>query len=76
MPIIDKKVNLNRMKKNTPEFYIWMNNVIACSITQNHIKEIVKHKCPKLKMSDAEISRNVELYKLLNKLRRINVHNI
>jgi len=36
--IIDKKVNLKNMKKNTPQYYIWINNVIDCSITTQQIK--------------------------------------
>jgi hypothetical protein len=70
MPMIDKKINLKTMKKNSPEFYIWMNNIISCSMTQNHIKEIVKHKCPKLKVTDEEITHQIKLYNLLNAVKR------
>lgn len=68
---IDKKVNLKNMKKNTPQYYIWINNVIDCSITTQQIKEVIKIKCPKLKITDEEIQHQRRLYILLDTLHKI-----
>lgn len=69
--IIDKKVNLKNMKKNTPQYYIWINNVIDCSITTQQIKEVIKIKCPKLKITDEELQQQRRLYILLDTLHKI-----
>lgn len=68
---IDKKVNLKNMKKNTPQYYIWINNVIDCSITIQQVKEVMKVKCPKLKITDEELQQQRRLYILLDTLHKI-----
>ena len=68
---IDKKVNLKNMKKNTPQYYIWINNVIDCSITIQQTKEVIKIKCPKLKITDEELQQQRRLYILLDTLHKI-----
>jgi hypothetical protein len=69
--MIDKSVDLKRMKIHTPEYYIWINNVIDCNITLDNAKKTIQYKCPHLKIADDELYRHRRLYILLNTLIKI-----
>jgi hypothetical protein len=69
--MIDKAVDLKRMKIHTPEYYIWINNVIDCNITLVNAKKTIQYKCPHLKITDDELYRHHRLYILLNTLIKI-----
>ena len=69
--MIDKQINLRTISKNTPQYYIWINNVIDCCINLKQVKTIIKSKCPRLNITDEELERHKRLYVLLGTLKKI-----
>jgi hypothetical protein len=71
MPMIDKIVNVAKMRKNTPEYYIWLSNVCDCTLRWSDVRMVAEAKCPHLSFTDEELQRHYRLYVLWCSLRRL-----
>lgn len=70
---INKEINLNRLKKNSPDYFIFMNNLIDDSYTLYNTRIILKNRYPTLsrKISKKELERLGRIYELLHRLKKI-----
>ncbi len=68
MGIIENTFNANKVKFQTPNYFILMNNIIDCSISMDHARHTLKKKYPALDklVDDAELERMRRLYNLLH----------